>query len=126
LYGCGTYCLTLREDYRLRVLDNRVLKKKFGPKGEGATVDWEKNCTLVNFVTYCSPNVMYIQSNREQWDGWGMWYLWRRREIRTGLWCGSLNERDHFEDIVIDRILILKCIFKNRMRDCGQDLSGFG
>jgi hypothetical protein len=31
------------EDYRLRVLDNRVLKKIFGPKGEGATVDWEKN-----------------------------------------------------------------------------------
>jgi hypothetical protein len=42
LYGCGTYCLTLREDYRLRVLDNRELKKIFEPKGEGARVDWEK------------------------------------------------------------------------------------
>ena len=42
LYGCGIYCLTLREDYRLRVLDNRALKKIFVPKAEGATVDWEK------------------------------------------------------------------------------------
>jgi hypothetical protein len=41
-----------------------------------------------------------------------MWYFWRRREIHTGLWCGNLNERDHFEDIVIDGRLILKCIFK--------------
>jgi hypothetical protein len=32
LYGCDTWFLTLREEYRLRVFENRVLKKIFGPK----------------------------------------------------------------------------------------------
>jgi hypothetical protein len=31
-YGCETWSLTLREQYRLRVLENRVLRKIFGPK----------------------------------------------------------------------------------------------
>jgi hypothetical protein len=32
LYGCETWFLTLREEHRLRVFENRVLRKKFGPK----------------------------------------------------------------------------------------------
>jgi hypothetical protein len=34
LYGCETWSLTLREEYRLRVSENRVLRKIFGPKTE--------------------------------------------------------------------------------------------
>jgi hypothetical protein len=34
LYGCETWSLTLREKYRLRVFENRVLRKIFGPKRE--------------------------------------------------------------------------------------------
>jgi hypothetical protein len=37
LYGCETWSLTLREDRRLRVLENRVLRRIFGPKREGVT-----------------------------------------------------------------------------------------
>jgi hypothetical protein len=32
LYGCETWSLTLREEYRLRVSENRVLRRLFGPK----------------------------------------------------------------------------------------------
>ena len=35
LYGCGTWSLTLREERRLRVSENRVLRSVFGPKREG-------------------------------------------------------------------------------------------
>ena len=37
LYGCDTWSLTLREGHRLRVFENRVLKKIFGPKREEVT-----------------------------------------------------------------------------------------
>ena len=65
MYGCGTYCLTLREDYRLRVLDYRALKKIFGPKGEGATVDWGKNCIVVNFVSCAVHQILYTYDQIE-------------------------------------------------------------
>jgi hypothetical protein len=34
LYGCETWSLTLREEHRLRVFENRVLRRIFGPKRE--------------------------------------------------------------------------------------------
>ena len=35
LYGCETWSITLREERRLRVFENMVLRKIFGPKGRG-------------------------------------------------------------------------------------------
>jgi hypothetical protein len=37
LYGCETWSLTLREEHRLRVFENRVLKRIFAPKRDGVT-----------------------------------------------------------------------------------------
>ena len=37
LYGCGTWSLTLREERRLRVFENRVLRRIFGPKRDEVT-----------------------------------------------------------------------------------------
>jgi len=37
LYGCETWSLTVREECRLRVFDNRVLRRIFGPKRDGVT-----------------------------------------------------------------------------------------
>ena len=42
LYGCETWSLTLREERRLRVFENRVLKKVFGPKRDEVTGEWIK------------------------------------------------------------------------------------
>ena len=42
LYGCETWSLTLREDHRLRVFENRVLMRIFGPKRDGVTGKWRK------------------------------------------------------------------------------------
>ena len=42
LYGCETWSLTLREEYRLRVLENRVLRRIFGPRRDGVTGEWRK------------------------------------------------------------------------------------
>jgi hypothetical protein len=40
LYGCGTWSLTLTEERRLRVFENRVLRRIFGPKRDEVTREW--------------------------------------------------------------------------------------
>jgi hypothetical protein len=41
-YGCETWSLALREDHRLRVFENRVLRRIFGPKRDEVTGEWRK------------------------------------------------------------------------------------
>jgi len=42
LYGCETWSLTLRKERRLRVFENRVLRRVFGPKRDKVTEEWIK------------------------------------------------------------------------------------
>jgi hypothetical protein len=42
LYGCETWCLTLKEEHRLGVFENRVLRRIFGPKRDEGTGEWRK------------------------------------------------------------------------------------
>jgi hypothetical protein len=70
LYGCETWSLTLREEHRLRVFENRVLRRIFGPKRDDVTGDWRKlhNEELHNL--YSSPNIIrMIKSRRMRWAG---------------------------------------------------------
>jgi hypothetical protein len=56
LYGCETWSLTLREEHKLRVFENRVLRRIFGLKRDEVTGGWRKlrNEELHNL--YSSPN----------------------------------------------------------------------
>jgi hypothetical protein len=58
LYGCETWSLRLREEHRLRVFENRVLRKVFGPKRDEVTGGWRKlhNEELHNL--YSSPDII--------------------------------------------------------------------
>jgi hypothetical protein len=64
LYGCETWSLTLREEHRLRVFENRVLRRMFGPKRDEVTGEWRKlhNEELHNF--YSSPNIIRTIKSR--------------------------------------------------------------
>jgi hypothetical protein len=42
LYGCETRCLTVREEHKLRVFENRMLRRIFGPKRDGVMGGVEK------------------------------------------------------------------------------------
>jgi hypothetical protein len=64
LYGCETWCLTLREEHRLRVFENRVLRRIFGPKRE-QDGSWRKLHNDEFHGRYSSPNmVRVIKSSR--------------------------------------------------------------
>jgi len=41
-YGCETWSLTLREEHRMVVFENRVLRRIFGPKRDEVTGEWRK------------------------------------------------------------------------------------
>jgi hypothetical protein len=56
LYGCETWSLTLREERGLRVFENRMLRRVFGPKRDEVTGEWRKlhNEELRRLTQYCA------------------------------------------------------------------------
>jgi len=60
LYGCETWSLTLREERRLRVFENRVLRRIFGPKRDEVTGEWRKLHNEELNGLYCSPNILQV------------------------------------------------------------------
>jgi len=69
LYGCETWSLTLREERKLGVFENRVLRRVFEPKRDEVTGEWRK---LHNeeLNLYSLPNIVrVVKSRRMRWAG---------------------------------------------------------
>jgi hypothetical protein len=56
LYGCETWSLALREEHRLRVFENRMLRRIFGPNRDEVTGGWRKLHNVELHNLYSSPN----------------------------------------------------------------------
>jgi hypothetical protein len=70
LYGCETWSLTLREERRLRVFENRVLRRIFGPKRDEVTREWRNLHREELNDLYCLPNITRgIKSRIMRWMG---------------------------------------------------------
>jgi hypothetical protein len=70
LYGCETLSLTLKEEHRLRVFENRVLRRIFGPKRDEVTGEWRKLHSEKLHNLYSSPDIIrQVKSRRMRWVG---------------------------------------------------------
>ena len=70
LNGCETWSLTLREERRLRVSENRVLRRVFGPKRYEVTGEWRKLHKEELRDLYSLPNIVrVVKARRMRWAG---------------------------------------------------------
>jgi len=70
LYGCETWSLILREQRKLRVFENMVLKRIFGPRRDEVTGEWRRLPSEKLNDLYPLPNVVWvIKSRRMRWAG---------------------------------------------------------
>jgi hypothetical protein len=60
LYGCGTWSLTLKEEHRLRVFENRVVRRIFRPKRDEVMGEWRKLHNEELRDLYSSPSIIRI------------------------------------------------------------------
>jgi hypothetical protein len=84
LYGCESWSLTLREECRLRVFDNKVLRRIFGPKRDEVTGEWRRLHNKELYALYSSTDIIrVIKSRRLRWAV----HVARmgRGEVHTGL-----------------------------------------
>ena len=104
MYGCETWSLTLREERRLRVFKNRVLRRIFGPKRDEVTGEWRKLHNDEHYELFSSPNLIWMIKKSEMGRACSTY----RREVYTGIWWGNLRERDHLEDLSTDKRMMMK------------------
>jgi hypothetical protein len=79
-YGCGFWSLTLREEHRLRVCKNGVVRKVFGPKKDEVTTgEWRVHNEEL-YGMYFSPDFIWVIKSRR------MQYVWGRGEVH---FCGE-------------------------------------
>jgi hypothetical protein len=64
LYGYETWSLTLWEEYRLRVFENRVLRRIFGPNRNEVTGEWRRLHSEELHALHCSPNIFRVIKSR--------------------------------------------------------------
>jgi hypothetical protein len=96
----------LREERKLRVFENKVLRRIFGPRWDDVTGEWRSLHNEDLNDLYSSPNfVRVIKSRRMRWVGYVAHMGEERRCI--GSWWGKRREGDHWGDLGVEGWIIL-------------------
>jgi hypothetical protein len=111
LYGCENWSLTLREECRLRVFENMVLRRIFGPERDEVTGKWRKLHIEELIDLYSLLNIFRVIKSRRMRLA-GRVARMGRVEVYKGFWWGNLSERDDLEDPGVDGRIILRWILR--------------
>ena len=101
----------MKKERRLRVFEDRALRRIFGPKRDEVTGEWKKQHEKLNDLYFSLNTVQVIKSRRMRWAGH---VAGTGGEACTGFWGGNLRETDHLEDPDVDGKLILRWIYRKR------------
>jgi len=111
LYDCEPWSLILREEPRLRVFENRVLRMIFGPWRDEVTGERRKLHNEEFNDLYSSLDIIRVIKTRGmRWTGPAA--LIGEKRVYTGFWWETFRERDHLEDPGVDGTIILGWIFR--------------
>jgi len=106
LYGCETWSLTRRDERKLRVFENTVLRRIFGSRRDEITGEWRRLHNEELNDLYCSQNyVRVIKWRRMRWAG----HVANMGE-ETGTYrilVGNRREGDHWGDLGVEEWIIL-------------------
>ena len=106
LCGYETWSLKLREERKLRVFENMVLRRIFGPRREEVTWEWWRLHNEELNDLYFSPNIVcVIKSRRMRWAG-HVARIGEERGVYRVL-AGNRTEGDHWGDLGVDGWIIL-------------------
>ena len=81
MHGSETRSLILREERRLRVSENRVLKRIFGSKWDEVTGKWRRLHSEELNDLYCSPNIIRVINSRKMREAEHVARMWERRGV---------------------------------------------
>ena len=108
--GVKTWSLILREERKLRVFKNRVLRRVFGPKRDEVTGEWRKLHNKELSDLYSLPNIVQVVKSRiMRWEG-HVARMGERRGVHRVL-VGK-PERDNWGDPDVDGRIILRWLFR--------------
>jgi hypothetical protein len=114
-YGCENWSLKMKEERRLRALENRVLRRIFGPKRDEVTGQWRKLHNEELYDPYSSPNIIrVIKSRRMRWAE-------HVGEVHIVFWWGNLSVRDHLEEPEVNGRIILEWVYGKWVGGHGLD-----
>jgi len=104
VYECDAWSFTLREKQRLRVFENRVMRKVSGQKRNEVTGQWTRRHEKL-YDLYSSLYIIPVIKSRR--DGRGTLLVWGTGELHTGVLWGYLMKRNHSEDLGVNGRAIL-------------------
>ena len=106
LYGCEAWSLTAREERKLRMFENIVLRRIFGPRRDEVTLEWRRLHNEELNGLYSSPNIVrVIKSRRMRWAGHVARMGVERWTFRVLV--GKPGGRDRWGDLGVDGLIIL-------------------
>jgi hypothetical protein len=102
LYGCETWSLTSRKQHRLKIFENRELRRIFGPKRE-EDGSWRNLHNDELHSLYSSPNIVRAIKSRRM-----RWVEQVACEVFTGFWLGGPKVRDNWKDLGVGGKITLR------------------